>query len=157
MDLRSLKRWSKCRRQRIQTAFAFLCTRVVQPDVDDWKKLGRCIRYILGTKGLGLTLQASDKGGVKWYVDASFAVHHDMKSHTGIAMTLGKDCPICVSTCQQIHTKSSTEAELMGVDDGMPAVIWTRIFFADLGYAINDNVVYQDNQSTILLERNEEH
>jgi hypothetical protein len=37
---------SKRARPDLQTAVAFLCTRVKQPDVDDWKKLGRCIRYL---------------------------------------------------------------------------------------------------------------
>ena len=127
---------------------------MAQPDIDDWKKLGRCIRYIRGSKDLGLTLQAGNDGTVQWYVDASFAVHRDMKSHTGVAMTLGKGCPICVSTRQRINTKSSTEAELVGVDDGMPLIIWTRNFLLDLGYEVRDNIVYQDNQSAILLERN---
>ncbi len=77
-----------------------------------------------------------------------------MKSHTGIAMTLWKGCPICVSTQQPINTKSSTEAELVSVVDGMPVVIWTRNFLLDIGYAVNDSVVYQDNQSAILLEQN---
>jgi hypothetical protein len=37
---------SKRARLDLQTAVAFLCTRVKQPHVDDWKKLGRCIRYL---------------------------------------------------------------------------------------------------------------
>ena len=54
-----------------------------------------------------------------------------------------------------INTKSSTEAELVGMDDGMLLVIWTQNFIMAQGYKINDNVVYQDtNQSTMLLEKN---
>jgi hypothetical protein len=37
-----------------------------------------------------LTLEANDINIVEWYVDASFAVHPDMISHTGGVMTLGK-------------------------------------------------------------------
>jgi hypothetical protein len=45
-----------CRaRPDIQTAVAFLCTRVSCPDEDDWKKLGRCLRYLRGTVDLPLT------------------------------------------------------------------------------------------------------
>ena len=55
---------------------------------------------------------------------------------------------------QCINTKSSTEAEIVGVNDGMPLVIWMRNFVTTQGYQINDNVVYQDNQSIILLEKN---
>ena len=37
----------------------------------------------------------------------------------------------------------------------MPLVVWTRNFLMGQGYDITDNVVYQDNQSAILLERND--
>ncbi len=60
----------------------------------------------------------------------------------------------CMSTKQKINTGSSTEAELVGVDDGMPMVLWSRQFLMAQGYNVSDNVVYQDNQSAILLERN---
>jgi hypothetical protein len=145
-----------CKRSRpdIQTSIAFLCTRVAQPDTDDWKKLSRCIRYLRGTKDLALTLEANDDGIIRWWIDASFAVHRDMKSHTGLTMTLGKGCPISSSTRQKINTKSSTEAELVGVDDGMGLITWTRNFLQEQQFTVNKNIVYQDNQSAILLERN---
>jgi len=67
---------------------------------------------------------------------------------------LGKGSVFSMSTKQKINTKSSTESELVGVDDGMPMVIWTRRFLEEQGYVVTDNVIYQDNQSAILLERN---
>jgi hypothetical protein len=42
----------------------------------------------------------------------------------------------------------------VGVDDGMPLVVWTRNFLTTQGFKVKDNVVYQDNQSAILLEKN---
>ena len=145
-----------CKRARpdMQTAIAFLCTRVKQPDVDDWKKLARAIRYLRGTKDLGLTLEADGSGIIKWWIDASFAVHQDMHSHSGITMSLGKGSPYSSSTRQRLNTKSSTEAELVGVDDGMSSITWTRRFLVEQGVHITDTVVYQDNQSAMLLERN---
>jgi len=141
-------------RPDIQTAVAFLCTRVKEPDADDWKKLGRCIRYLRGTKELHLTLEADETGAIQWWIDASFAVHPDMRSHTGITMTLGKGSPFSSSLRQKLNTKSSTEAELVGVDDGMALITWTRNFLTEQGFKISSNTVYQDNQSAILLERN---
>ena len=145
---------SKRARPDLQTAVAFLCKRVKQPDVDDWKKLGRCLRYLRGSKELVLTLESDGSGAIQWWIDASFAVHPDMKSHTGITMSLGKGSPFSSSISQKLNTKSSTEAELVGVDDGMPLVIWTRNFMIEQGYNVKDNVVHQDNQSAILLEKN---
>ena len=31
---------------------SFLTTRIMQPDIDDWKKLSRCLKYLRGTRGL---------------------------------------------------------------------------------------------------------
>ncbi len=42
----------------------------------------------------------------------------------------------------------------MGVDDMMPSILWTRYFLKSQGYAVNDNIIFQDNKSTMLLERN---
>ena len=145
-----------CKRARpdVQTPVAFLCTRVKSPDLDDMKKLRRVVCYLRDTKELCLTLEADNLQIVKWWVDASFAVHQDMRSHTGGVMSLGKGAIYSVSTRQKLNTKSSTEAELVGVDDVMPMVLWTRQFMEGQGYEIKDNVIYQDNQSSILLENN---
>jgi hypothetical protein len=55
---------------------------------------------------------------------------------------------------QKINTKSSTEAELFGVDDGMGMITWTHNFLREQKFNVTDNIVYQDNQSAILLECN---
>jgi hypothetical protein len=145
-----------CKRARpdIQTAVAFLTTRVRSPDEDDYKKLTRCMRYLRATINLPLTLEADDLQMVHWWVDASFAVHPDMKSHTGATMTLGKGAIFSKSTRQRLNTKSSTEAELVGVDDAMPQILWTRYFLQAQGYLVKDSKLYQDNQSTMLLAKN---
>jgi hypothetical protein len=145
-----------CKRARpdVQTAIAFLCTRVQSPGIDDYKKLRRVVCYLRDTKELCLTLEADNLQMIKWWVDASFAVHQDMRSHTGGVMSLGKGAIYSMSTRQKLNTKSSTEAELVGVDDVMPIILWTRQFMEGQGYTVADNVLYQDNQSSILLEKN---
>jgi hypothetical protein len=145
-----------CKRARpdIQTAVSFLCTRVKNPDTDDYKKLARVMRYLRSTINMPLTLEASDVHIIKWHIDAAFAVHPDMKGHTGGNMTLGKGSVYGTSTRQKINTRSSTEAELVSVNDVMPQVLWTRYFLSAQGYDTTENIVYQDNQSAILLEKN---
>ena len=54
----------------------------------------------------------------------------------------------------KLNTKSSTEAELVGVDDILTLVIWTRYLLKEQGCKIHNNVVYQDNQSAIKIENN---
>ena len=120
------------------------------PTYDDWKKLGRCVRYLAATKDLPLTLEASGNGTIKWWVDAS--VHANMRSHTGANMTLGKGSPYPISSEQKINTVSSTEAELVGISDAMKLIIWSRLFIESQRFT--DNVLYQD---TILLANNGKH
>ena len=93
-------------------------------------------------------------GVSKWWVDASFATRDQMKSQTGGNLSLGGGAVFSFSKKQKLVTKSSTEAELVGVDDVLPQVIWTRNFLLAQGWAVNDTVVYQDNTSAILLETN---
>ena len=51
-------------------------------------------------------------------------------------------------------TSSSTEAELVGVAESMPKILWCRYFMESQGCIVEDVYIYQDNQSTILLEKN---
>jgi Reverse transcriptase (RNA-dependent DNA polymerase) len=145
---------SKRARPDIQTAVAFLTTRVTKPDEDDYKKLSRVMKYLRGSTQLTLVLEAGDLAVVKWWVDGSYAVHPDMRSHTGATMSLGKGSVYSTSIRQKLNTKSSTEAELVGVADVMPQVLWTRYFLAAQGYDVAASTIYQDNQSAILLEKN---
>jgi hypothetical protein len=162
---------SKRARPDLQTGVAFLCTRVKGPDVDDWKKLIRLLGYLKDTLFLPLILGCDGTGTMYWYVDASFAVHHNMRSHTGGMMTFGTGAAISMSTKQKINTKSSTEAELVGVDDSLPYNIWCLYFLREQGYQANQrnnktnnneglkflghrNILYQDNTSSIKLESN---
>ena len=145
-----------CKRARpdIQTAISFLCTRVQNPDTDDYKKLSRVIKYLRNTSSLSLTLEASDTKLMQWWVDASYGTHHDMRSHTGGVFTLGKGAIYATSMRQKLNTKSSTEAELVGVNDVLPQALWTKYFLKEQGYGCDEAIIYQDNRSAMLLENN---
>jgi hypothetical protein len=145
-----------CKRARpdLQTTVAFLCTRVKACDEDDYKKLKRMLQFLRATKDDYLTLSAKTLHNVRWWVDASYAVHPDMKSHTGGAMSLGRGVVYGTSKRQRLNTNSSTESEVVGTHDVMPQVLWTLYFLEAQGYKIDDNILYQDNKSSILLETN---
>ena len=59
----------------------------------------------------------------EWFIDAAFKVHEDMRSHTGAYMTFGRGMMNGTSNKQKINTTSSTESEVVGVHDNMPAVL----------------------------------
>ena len=145
---------TKRARPDISTAVAFLTTRVKGPDVDDWKKLTRMIRYLRGTPELPLILRADGTSIIKWWADGSHAVHKDMKGQSGGCMSLGSGVPYSNSSKQKLNTRSSTESELVAADDVMPMLLWTNNFLKAQGYDSKGTVLYQDNQSAILLEKN---
>ena len=130
-----------------------LSTRVKSPTESDWKKLIKLLEYLKGTSKLCLKLRADNLQVVKWYVDDSFAVHPDYRSHTGAVMTLGEEGSIIsMSKKQKLNTRSSTEAELVGADDTTTMILWTGLFMEQQGYSLKKNVLFQDNKSAILLE-----
>jgi hypothetical protein len=89
-----------------------------------------------------------------WYIDASFAVHPNMHGHTGGGLTMGQGFLIIASWKQKLNTKSLTESKLVSVNDMMPIMFWTHYFLLSQGYGIIENLLLQDNKSSILLEQN---
>jgi hypothetical protein len=96
-----------CKRARpnIQQAISVLCTGVKDPNQADWEKLMRVMKYLNATRSEYLTLSADDLRVVKWYVDASFAVHPDFKSHTGAVMMLGKGAMQSITRKPKMNAK----------------------------------------------------
>jgi len=91
----------------------------------------------------------------KSWVDASFSTHCDMMSHTGGVMSLGKGVICASSKRQRINTKSSTEAEIVGINHVLPQILWTCYFLEAQGYPVlKPTNIYQDNMRTILLGKN---
>ena len=93
------------------------------------------------------TFGSNGTGTVKWWVDAEFAVHHDMKSHTSGMVSMGRVALYSASNNQKLNTKILTKAELVGVDDLMSQILWMQYFLEAQCMNIYDNFIYQDNQS----------
>ena len=75
-----------------------------------------------------MTLQADQLPIYKWWIDAAYEVHNDMRSHTGGVLSIGKGAIGIYSRNQKINTKSSTEAEVVGVDDISPHIFGLIVF-----------------------------
>ena len=133
---------ARCRKD-IHTTVAFLTTRFREPDEDDWKKLRRLLEYLRGTIKLGMFLRADSLNVIKWWVDASYAIHPDMKVHTGANMSLGGGSAISMSKKHKLNECSSTGAEVIGVDEVMLHMLWTKYFCEEQGYLIEENIMYQ--------------
>ena len=75
-------------------------------------------------------------------MDAAYATHSDMKGQTGATFTMGHRSIYSNSLKQKLVARSSTEAELIGVHDILPQILWTRNFLMSQGYPVQKNVVY---------------
>ena len=100
--------------------------------------------YIRGTIGLPLTLSANGTGVLKCYVNGLYGVHPNMRGHLEGGISTGTGFPILSSTKQKLNTRSSTESEIVGVDDFMPSIIWTRNFMNAQDYDVTENIIFQD-------------
>jgi hypothetical protein len=77
-----------------------------------------------------------------------------MACHTGGMASLGQGALMPTYTRQKLNTRSSIETELVAADDMMPQIMWTNYFLEAQGYGLTQTILYQDNRSAILLEKN---
>ena len=81
-------------------------------------------------------------------------VHPNMRGHSGGGLSLGQGFPVISSTKQKLNTHSSMETEVVGANNFMPVICWTQYFMEVQGYKVDDNILFQDNKSAMLLEKN---
>jgi hypothetical protein len=141
-------------RMDILLAVGFLATRVTKSTMEDYDKLKRVLEYVKGTMDLEYTLGSDGLNTMRTWIDASFAVHPDMKSHTGGLISYGRGGVGCKSTKQKMTLTSSTHAEMAGVSDYLPNTVWATKFMTEQGYAPQESFLEQDNESAIKLEVN---
>jgi len=137
----------------LKLAIRFLTTRMQEPTEEDEGKLKQVLKYLNGTRNLGMLIT---KSNLKLHAsfDASFNSYLDAKGQNGALTWLGDGdgAPIHVSTKKQVITaKSSTEAELMALDGVIEELLWTRGLMEDLGYPQDTTEVEQDNKSCMIL------
>jgi len=64
------------------------------------------VKYLWNKESLLLVLKAENLNTVEWWVDASFAVHPTMCSHTRCLMMLGAGAVYASSTNQNLNSCS---------------------------------------------------
>ena len=122
--------------------------------MDNWGKVKRVLGYLKGTLHMPLVLSADSLTLSRWWVDVAYAVHDNCWRHMGVGMSFGQGMALSYSWKQKINMKSSTEAELVGVDDSLGYILWACYFMQEQGYDMDPLLLYQDNMSAILLKTN---
>ena len=81
--------------------------------MDDYKKLTRVIKYIRTNVHLPIIIGWDESGTLLWSIDASFAVHNDMRSHTGAMFTFEKGAEFSPLNKHKVNSTSWTVAKLL--------------------------------------------
>ena len=103
---------------------------------------------------LTLTLGGDSIAKMKTWVDVSYGVHADCKSHTGRCISFRTGVVATKCQKQKLNIKSLTEGEIVGVSNFMPNMVWVRMLVEAQGYKLEENILFQDNQSAIKVKLN---
>jgi hypothetical protein len=108
-------------------------------------RLDRVVGYLRETEDKVLMLNIKDMR-LKAYFDALWACHSDLKGHNGFPL-------ICKSKKQKVVSRSSTEAELIAVFEGLDFLLYIRRLHEFFGYLSDEQpiVIHQDNTSAMTL------
>jgi len=133
-----------------------LSSRLENPTQEDVRILKRVMVYLYQTKEFGMVF----KDGA-WeflvYIDASFNCYENGRGHSGILMFLDRVSAaiLAKSLKQQTVSGSSTQAELISLNEGVLHVMWLEGILSELlpGVQIKPIKVYNDNTSMISLAK----
>jgi hypothetical protein len=92
---------------------------------------------------------------VSVYADAAHMLHRDSKGHGGIIATLGSAPILSKSFKLKLVTRSSTESELVCLDEAVTYSLWLTSLLRELLPSFKPPVrIMQDNKSTMAIAMN---
>jgi hypothetical protein len=130
-------------------AISKLASKVSDPNEGDMKKLKKLLQYFNGTLEYGVVLPWGIPFDIAFYIDASYNCEAMGRSRTGVAMTVSNVTISAWSNKQHMVSRSSTEAELIGLSDGLMHALWVRNLLLDIGHGENTIKIFQDNTSAM--------
>lgn len=120
-----------------------------------WKAVKRILRYLSGTKSLGLHLQKPSSLQLTGYSDSDWGSDpDDRKSTAGFCVYLGQNLISWSSKKQHSVSRSSTEAEYRGLASLVAELLWIRSLLSELQIPLPIPTVYCDNIGAVLLAAN---
>ena len=142
-------------RPDILKEIVFLASVSQNPGPIAQQKLDRVYSFIMGTINKGIRLSKTEQFQLHVFADASFAVHKNGKSHSGVIVCMGENGgPILAkSKMQSLVSLSSTEAELFALVVGIQSATPIAATLKELKLLTDEIpiVVHQDNQSAITI------
>ena len=122
---------------------------------EDLAKVVLVLRYLSGTPKLGPTYYTVQGPRLVCYVDCSYGVHTDGRSHAGFSLHIGDDnAPFFVSSKKQSDCVAvgSMEGEYVALSSSARKILEFRYFMDSIEFEqCEPTVVYEDNKSAINL------
>ncbi|CAM8880287.1 unnamed protein product [Rhodiola kirilowii] len=125
VDVGSVMYGMICTRPDLAFSISVLSRYMSDPGIKHWEAMKYLLRYLLGTKGLGLVYRNHEPmAGIVGYVDSDYASNRDnRKSTTTFYFTWNGKCVSWKSQLQPIVALSSTEAEYIATTEAAKEAI----------------------------------
>ena len=132
----------------------FLCTRVRDPDMEDWKKLNLLISFLAQTIDDEWIIGADSLSFMKTFICSSHAVHEYMKCHIGGVTVFGTGVLNEKLSKQKMNSQRSRETEVIGNSEYLPYSLWFQYFMKSQSYTLQSNQLWQDNEGAQKMAEN---
>ncbi|CAH9103829.1 unnamed protein product [Cuscuta epithymum] len=141
-----------CTRPDLAFAVSILSRFMSDPRIKHWTAMKYTLRYLSGTKNLGLKYFNADLCDLKGFVDSDYAGCKDSrKSTTSWFFTWAGNCISWKSQLQSVVALSTTEAEYIAATEAIKEAKWLKGILGEvLGTSIVPTV-FSDSQSAIYL------
>jgi hypothetical protein len=147
----------QCTRPDISVAVSMLGQHNENPTVGCFNSAKSVVKYLKGTKNLGLSYTCSKNNVyvIEVYTDADYAGDTtDRKSRTGVAVFLNGNLLDWTSVKQKSTATSTCEAEYMAMGLGAKRILWLCQTLKSLGIKFEIPILYTDNQAAKFLSEN---
>ncbi|XP_022041719.2 uncharacterized mitochondrial protein AtMg00810-like [Helianthus annuus] len=144
-------------RPDISYAVQQICMHMHAPRLEHWNALKRIIRYIQGKADYGLHLGSVTNMSLVAYTDADWAGCPDTRRSTsGYCVYMGNNLLSWSSKRQSTISRSSAEAEYLGVANVVADICWLRNLLLELHHPLTRaTLVYCDNATEVRLREAE--
>ena len=132
----------------------YLQSKQSSPSEQDWSDLEHLLSYIKKFPEKQVIVKPKDLQ-LRGHVDASFNMTIDARSYYGYLITLGHALISCKGGRIKTVVRSSTEAEISGVNEIVSELLWCRDVLEELGYEQHKIPISEDNQSCITMLQKE--
>jgi hypothetical protein len=130
---------------------------VENPGKKHWEACKRVLRYLSGTRDVGLTFRGHSETAyqIEAYSDADWGRDlHGRKSVYGYHVAI-HGCPVAwVSKKQTFVAQSTCESEYVGMSEATREVRWVAQLLQELGFQVPQPVLYADNHSAVKIATN---